>query len=341
MVCYCSHKKKRMREIKKLISRGLYDKDGENPFDLFVSSTEIRWCYYKESKSILGQTYGMLVLQDFESITANLLCRTIETVEGGGIITILLKNMTSLKQFYSMVMVQIHHFHYSQDCHAKYRTESHNDIVPRFNERFILSLSNCQTCMVLDVGSLNCLQIQDELNILPINKKTLSIELVKASITDEDAEETPSQKALATYLQSVNNQLDEKTKNESPKSPAIANSQVLRNLTRECKTVDQATAVYSMLDIITQKTLQTTVSLTASRGRVEMNHFNKLQGKSASLGLTMAGAIGFGYSSIFVTAPSPENLQTAFEFCIKGLKALKYMVTMKRDLNDRTIQTMK
>ena len=138
---YCSHKKKRMREIKKLISRGVYDKDGENPFDLFVSSTEIRWCYYKDSKNILGQTYGMLVLQDFESITANLLCRTIETVEGGGIITILLKNMTSLKQFYSMVM----------DCHAKYRTESHNDIVPRFNERFILSLSNCQTCMVLDV----------------------------------------------------------------------------------------------------------------------------------------------------------------------------------------------
>lgn len=43
----------------------------------------------------------------------------------------------------------------------------------------------------------------------------------------------------------------------------------------------------------------------------------------------MAGAIGFGYSSIFVTAPSPENLQTAFEFCIKGLKALKYMVDVK------------
>lgn len=94
-----------MREIKKKISRGLYDKDNENPFELFVSSTEIRWCYYKDSKNILGQTYGMLVLQDFESMTANLLCRTIETVEGGGIITILLKNMTSLKQFYSMVMV--------------------------------------------------------------------------------------------------------------------------------------------------------------------------------------------------------------------------------------------
>ena len=140
-----------MREIKKLISRGVYDKDGENPFDLFVSSTEIRWCYYKESKNILGQTFGMLVLQDFESLTANLLCRTIETVEGGGIIAILLKNMTSLKQFYSMVMVCSESSLDMKDCHAKYRTESHGDIVPRFNERFILSLSNCSSCMVLDV----------------------------------------------------------------------------------------------------------------------------------------------------------------------------------------------
>lgn len=92
-----------MREIKKLISRGLYDKDGENPFDLIVSSTEDSLVLLQGiQKQFLDQTYGMLVLQDFESITANLLCRTIETVEGGGIITILLKNMTSLKQFYSM-----------------------------------------------------------------------------------------------------------------------------------------------------------------------------------------------------------------------------------------------
>lgn len=106
------------------------------------------------------------------------------------------------------------------------------------------------------------------MNILPINKKILSIEPVASSIADEDAEESPSQKALAKYLQGINNELDEKTKNESAKSAAMANSQVLRNLTRECRTVDQATAVYTMLDIITQKTLQTTVSLTASRGCV-------------------------------------------------------------------------
>ncbi len=52
-----------MRQIKKQMARGLYDPEQDNPFDLFISSTEIRWCYYKDSKNILGQTYGMCVLQ--------------------------------------------------------------------------------------------------------------------------------------------------------------------------------------------------------------------------------------------------------------------------------------
>jgi N-acetyltransferase 10 len=63
--------------------------------------------YYKESHKILGNTYGMCVLQDFEAITPNLLARTIETVEGGGLIVLLLKTMSSLKQLYSMVMVRV------------------------------------------------------------------------------------------------------------------------------------------------------------------------------------------------------------------------------------------
>lgn len=61
--------------------------------------------YYKESQKILGQTYGMCVLQDFEAITPNLLARTIETVEGGGLVVILLKTMSSLRQLYTMTMV--------------------------------------------------------------------------------------------------------------------------------------------------------------------------------------------------------------------------------------------
>lgn len=62
------------------------------------------------------------------------------------------------------------------------------------------------------------------------------------------------------------------------------------------------------IEAISEKTLRSTVSLTASRGR----------GKSAALGLAMAGAVAFGYSNIFVTSPSPENLKTLFEFVFKG-----------------------
>jgi len=46
------------------------------------------------------------------------------------------------------------------------------------------------------------------------------------------------------------------------------------------------------------------VALTAAQGR----------GKSAALGLSIAAAVGFSYSNIFMTGPSPENLKTLFEF---------------------------
>ena len=49
----------------------------------------------------------MLVLQDFEAIILNLLAHTIKTVEGGGLIVLLLKTMMSLRQLYTITMVRI------------------------------------------------------------------------------------------------------------------------------------------------------------------------------------------------------------------------------------------
>lgn len=110
---FSTHKKKRIKEIKKNQARGLHDPEVDDPFDLFISSTNIRWTYYKETDKILGQTFGMCVLQDFEALTPNLLARTIETVEGGGIVVLLLKTVKSLKQLYSITM----------DVHSRFRTE--------------------------------------------------------------------------------------------------------------------------------------------------------------------------------------------------------------------------
>jgi N-acetyltransferase 10 len=270
-----SHRKKREKKIKNEIKRGIRDVDTEDPFELFVSTQNIRYVYYKETEKILGNTYGMCILQDFEAITPNLLARTIETVEGGGLVILLLKGMTSLKQLYTL----------SMDIHSRYRTEAHSDVVARFNERFILSLGKCESCLVVD----------DELNVLPISGGK-HVKLLPPPDPELEGK-TPKAKELEEIKES------------------LADSPPVGDLIKLAKTVDQAKALLTFVEAIAEKTLQSTVTLTAARGR----------GKSAALGVAVAAAIAHGYSNIFITSPSPENLKTLFEFVFKGFDALGYM----------------
>ncbi|KAJ3129195.1 N-acetyltransferase 10 [Nowakowskiella sp. JEL0407] len=279
-----SNKKKRMNQMKKQIARGTKQVDQDDPFELFVSSTNIRYTYYKESHKILGNTYGMCVLQDFEAVTPNLLARTIETVEGGGIVVLLLRTMSSLKQVYSMTM----------DVHSRYRTETTDDPVARFNERFILSLGDCETCLVVD----------DELNVLPISKG----KDVKLLTAKKDKELTPEQEELKKLKTS------------------LEDTQPVGSLVGCAKTLDQAKAILTFVDGIADKSLRSTVTLTAARGR----------GKSAALGISIAAAVAYGYSNIFITSPSPENLKTLFEFIFKGFDALGYEEHMDYDIVQST-----
>ena len=269
-----------MKKIKKDIRRGLRQPDEENPFELFLSATDIRYAYYKESNRILGNTYGMCILQDFQALTPNLLARTIETVEGGGIIVLLLKTMSSLKQLCAMTM----------DVHSRFRTESHQDIIPRFNERFMLSLGTCSSCLVLD----------DELNILPISSHVRNIKKVVLGEDELDAKTD----SIVTESQTELNEL----------KIAMADTQPVGSLMSICRTLDQARAVLTCVEAISEKTLRATVVSTAARGR----------GKSAALGISVAGAVAYGYSNIFITAPSPENVKTLFEMILKGFDALDY-----------------
>ncbi|RPA99292.1 DUF699-domain-containing protein [Choiromyces venosus 120613-1] len=127
------------RAIKKEIKPGILDANTEDPFELFISLTNIRYCYYKETEKILGNTYGMCTLQDFEALNPNLLARTIETVEGGGLVILLLKTLTSLQQLYTMTM--------------KLTGRSSLGSMGIY-----LSLADCASCLVVD----------DKLNVLPI-----------------------------------------------------------------------------------------------------------------------------------------------------------------------------
>lgn len=281
---FTSNRKKRELKIKNEVKRGIREANEQDPFEAFITNQQIRYVYYKETEKILGNTYGMCILQDFEALTPNLLARTVETVEGGGIIVILLKSMTSLKQLYTM----------SMDIHSRYRTEAHNDVVARFNERFILSLGSCENCLVVD----------DELNVLPLSGGRN----IKALPPKDEDELSPKEAELKELKDS------------------LADVQPAGSLVALSRTVNQAQAILTFIDTISEKTLRSTVTLTAGRGR----------GKSAALGISMAAAISHGYSNIFVTSPSPENLKTLFEFIFKGFDALGYQEHLDYDIIQST-----
>ncbi|KAK6205007.1 putative ATPase [Scheffersomyces amazonensis] len=281
---FTSHRQKREAKIKKDIKRGIREANDQDPFEAFISNQNIRYVYYKETEKILGNTYGMCILQDFEGLTPNLLARTIETVEGGGLVVILLKSMTSLKQLYTMTM----------DIHSRYRTEAHDDVVARFNERFLLSLGSCENCLVVD----------DELNVLPISGG----KHVKPLPPKDDDELSPKAQELKELKDS------------------LAEVQPAGSLVSLAKTVNQAQAILTFVDVISEKSLRSTVTLTAGRGR----------GKSAALGIAIAAAISHGYSNVFVTSPSPENLKTLFEFIFKGFDALGYSEHLDYDIIQST-----
>ncbi|KAJ5106252.1 RNA cytidine acetyltransferase [Penicillium angulare] len=275
LIGFTSHRKKREAKIKKEVKHGIREPNQEDPFELFITLNQIRYVYYKETEKILGNTYGMCILQDFEAMTPNLLARTVETVEGGGMVVLLLKSMNSLKQLYTM----------SMDIHSRYRTEAHDDVVARFNERFILSLGSCDSCLVVD----------DELNVLPISGGK-SVKPLPPPETADDSKSGPK-KELKEIKES------------------LVDTQPIGPLVNLAKTVDQAKALLTFADAIAEKTLKSTVTLTAGRGR----------GKSAALGVAIAAAIAHGYSNVFITSPSPENLKTLFEFVFKGFDALGYL----------------
>lgn len=304
----------------------------DDPFKAFIATTDIRYVYYAETHRILGNTYGMAVLQDFEALTPNLLARTIETVEGGGVIVLMLHTMDSLRQLHAIAM----------DVHKRFRSEGSGigadggsgdnsaDPVARFNERFLLSLSTCENCLVVD----------DELNVLPISSharnllastKNISEDYIDdddvindAMANSDDANDDVNGAGLRTAKIITGNAAEDEALTDLKES--LRDVQPAGPLVKIATTMDQARAALTFLDAIGEKSLRTTVSLTAARGR----------GKSATLGMAIAGAVAAGYSNIFVTAPSPENLRTLFSFVFRGFDALGFKEHIDYDIIQAT-----
>ena len=66
--------------------------DEDTPQNLMLRHATIKFMYYKDTARALGQTYDILVLQEAAKVTPNILCHTIETVQGGGFIILVDSN---------------------------------------------------------------------------------------------------------------------------------------------------------------------------------------------------------------------------------------------------------
>lgn len=47
------------------MQRGLLDSERADPFELFVETGGVSYCLYKDSERVLGNTFGMCILQVF------------------------------------------------------------------------------------------------------------------------------------------------------------------------------------------------------------------------------------------------------------------------------------
>ena len=96
--------------------------------------------------------------QDFEALTPNLLARTIETVEGGGMVVMLLSTLTSLTQLYSLAM----------DAHARFSTPSHRDVTGNSSLASLQTLTGILSMCLLfhachEIMHRRCMQIMHRL----------------------------------------------------------------------------------------------------------------------------------------------------------------------------------
>ena len=122
------------------------------------------------------------------------------------------------------------------DVHSRFRTGAYGDVVPRFNERFILSLGSIKNCLLVD----------DKLNILPLSKHAKNIVPIEGSLGKLRVEDSPQLKEL---------------------KDSLSETQPIGTLVETARTVDQAKAIMTFVEAISEKNLRSTVSLTAARGR--------------------------------------------------------------------------
>lgn len=144
--------------------------ENDTDFDAWIKTTNIDHISYKETSKLLGRTCDMLVLQDFESVTANTIACAFETVRGGGAIILLFDMDKSIKEIISSK---------SEFISEMVAEKS----VPRFNRRLFKFLINFQFAVFLD-SKLRVMSITTENHSIEVSKPLKQEIPTQVEITD-------------------------------------------------------------------------------------------------------------------------------------------------------------
>ncbi|KNH08278.1 hypothetical protein XU18_1179 [Perkinsela sp. CCAP 1560/4] len=278
-------RKRRLEQNKKeKLSGRIVSASTHENFENFLSQTNIRYCFYKESKKIIGNTYGMVILQDFESLTPDVLARVIETASGGGIVLFMMRALNSLERLHSLLV--------------KGNSKPSLHGASNFQNRLIRSFAECRSFLCIDDG----------LNILPI---TAGISKLQKDVHTKQRADSRSQREKRDELQAAISRAHSDTPAQLHNltltyEQGVAQLSLARAITEQRRS--------SLKNVLAHSLKPTVVSLIARRGR----------GKSAALGLSIAYALHENMTRILVLAPSVTHTVTLFDFAIRGLKALGY-----------------
>lgn len=357
-----SNKRKRNKEFRQLKNRGELQEEELSVEAQFYANTNIRYLHYRDTELALGTTVDMLILQDFKALTPNIIGQTVECVRGGGLILFLLNNMHDLSQLHAVVMnfhsrfSNINNREVSNDLHIKARFNSRFIALLEYLPRFLLvndtleviqiteGIQNLMTNLSAQDGSVEkrvaaFTAYKNEHKSSSLLAKTfisLCATLEQAKLVIQVLEMLDNVDRIRK-LADKNAMLEKEPVKRDGKGPREPSRK--RYFVREKETytredisessvdqdvdasLEEQNAGHELLQTLTQNAnaLATATrfpicSLIAARGR----------GKSASLGLIVALMIFQGYNHVLISAPNPINVQTVFEFCIIGLKALDY-----------------
>ncbi|TBU06459.1 helicase [Hamiltosporidium magnivora] len=226
-----NYKKKKMANLSNQVKSGMVVE--EDAFEVFNSSTNVDYILYGECDRVLGRTYDMCVLQDFDCITPNIMAKTVETVCGGGLIIFLLENIYKLEDAFEMKM----------DIHKKFGDLENEKM--RFNKRLFCSLKKSKFTIFLN----------ENMEVLNISKyKSKKNELIRKENIEM---ENKSKKC--------------KESSSGSKKYKFMNGLITKDVFKENekieKTKEQRNLLVELEKIYSDRNNKTIISVTAARGR--------------------------------------------------------------------------